>query len=146
MMSRQCLILVIEDDPNLLRTLALILDHAGYVVTAAADVPAGQRHLEQSNFDLVILDITGSNADIGPLLACLKYSQPQPPVIFLTGQAQSEVAAKLGSIETRGFLPKPVDPEHILAKVQALLTERQITCPRARYRPIAPTGHGQPGT
>ena len=80
-------VLVIDDDVNLRQTLALVLEHAGYVVTASPNAREGLCCLEKQAFDLVFLDIAMPETDGLALLPQLRQRYPHIPVMILTGNA-----------------------------------------------------------
>ncbi len=125
-MMRRYHILVIEDDPNLLRTLALLLGHAGYSVTAAASMQEGLLYLKQVDFDLIVLDAGHPEVERSILLPYIRKFWLSKPVVILTAQALPEPAVEPWQTPASCFLPKPVDPECILAQVRALLPEKRI--------------------
>jgi DNA-binding NtrC family response regulator len=119
-------ILIIDDDGNLRRSLALILEHAGCAVTPAATAQVGLREISQLNFDLIILDLVISDMDSWGLLPLLQQSHSRPSVLVLTGQTYPDLAAELRQKGARGYLLKPVDPDCVLRQVHTLLIERLI--------------------
>jgi DNA-binding response OmpR family regulator len=145
-MSRQYSILVISDDTNLRHTLALILDHAGYAVTTAADFQEGVHDLEQMNFDLIFLDTVVPDLDGRLLLHRLRQLLPHIPIIMLTTHASPEPAIELWMKGASGFLTKPIDPQCILAQIHALLIEKQILRSEANSHAITQATDYQPGT
>lgn len=100
-------ILVVDDDPHLLKMLVDTLTGIGYKTVAAADgIEALDllRRDEIGSFDLMITDIKMPNMDgIGLLKRARRY-HPDLPVLFITGVASEDV---VGEASPDGFLAKP---------------------------------------
>ncbi|MFZ2031593.1 MAG: ATP-binding protein [Vitreimonas sp.] len=83
-------LLIIDDDPILLRTLRDVLETDGHVVTSAADGAAGiavfqQAHTSERSFDAVITDLGMPRIDGRRVAEAIKVSSPSTPVLLLTG-------------------------------------------------------------
>ncbi len=116
-------ILVIDDDANLRQTLAMVLEHAGYVVTPSASAQYGLHCLEKQAFDLIFLDISVPQTNGSALLPRLRERWPRIPVMILTGNAVPDPSSELWQPGVSGYLSKPVDPEQILAQVSKLTAQ-----------------------
>ncbi len=114
------LILMVEDEPDVLRINARILTRRGYEVLCAETFNAAQQVLQQQTPDLLILDIMlpdGSGYDL-----CDAFRRKNDhPVIFLTGK--TEVSDKIDGLNRGGdyYITKPYDPDELLAAVNRLL-------------------------
>jgi DNA-binding NtrC family response regulator len=144
-MTGQYSILIIDDDENLRRTLGLILEHAGYAVTTAANADEGLRAIREQSCDLILLDLVMPDVDGRVLLPVLRQVRPRMPVLVLTGQTLPDLEAELWKKGARGFLPKPVDPECILTQIYTLLIGRLIPGSEAEaLGPATPAPDSQP--
>lgn len=113
-------ILVVEDDPGLLRFLCQALKVNGYAPCSAESAARAGELVAEQHFDLAIIDIGLPDADgveFGQRLA----SERGIPFIHLTGQTEQEAverAAKGGAIT---YLVKPVTIEQLTAAVATAL-------------------------
>jgi DNA-binding response OmpR family regulator len=123
-------ILIIDDDPYLRRSLAMILQRAGYGVTLAASAREARHWLQVEVYNLVVLDLTLPDADGLPLLGEAHAHQADVPVFILTGHATLESATEAVRQGPRDYLVKPVQPENLLARVREVLAEQP--CRRRR--------------
>lgn len=113
-------ILLMEDNPDIMKVNRLALAMHGYRVLEAASIEQGQALLEQELLDLIILDVLlpdGSGLDF-----CEKVRENSAvPILFLSALCEyRDIVEGL----TRGaddYLPKPYDLEVLLARVDALL-------------------------
>lgn len=114
-------ILVVDDEENLRRTLALILQREGYTVETAASVKEARVCLEAGAFDLVFLDLRLPDASGLTLLPEMRSQYPDMPVMILT--AHDKLGAALEAVRNgaRDYLLKPVDPPILIARVKEVL-------------------------
>jgi two-component system response regulator GlrR len=115
-------LLLVDDDPDLLRLLAIRLKANGYAVTA---VDSGRRALATiaaARPDLVLSDLRMEGMDGMALFQEIQASFPGLPVIILTahGSIPDAVAAVKKGIF--GYLTKPYDPEELLGQIERALT------------------------
>jgi two-component system response regulator MprA len=118
-------ILVVDDDPNLLRMLRRGLTLAGYSVRAAEDGEAAMKLLIDEEPDLLVLDVMLPEPLDGLELARrLRAGGSHVPIIMLT--ARDKVSDKVAGFESGAddYLPKPFAFEELLARVGALLRRR----------------------
>jgi DNA-binding response OmpR family regulator len=122
-MTGKASILVVDDEENLRRTLALILQREGYTVTTTASVKEARSCIEAGPFDLVFLDLKLPDDSGLTLLPELRTRYPAMPVLILT--AHDKLGAALEAIRggARDYLLKPVDPLVLLARVKEVLAE-----------------------
>ncbi len=116
-------ILIVDDEENLRRTLALILKRSGYSVTSAANLMEGRECLQASRFDLVLLDLKLPDGNGLSLLSELHSQLPDMPVLILTAHDKIGVAIEAVTHGARDYLLKPVDPPVLLQRVKEVLAE-----------------------
>jgi DNA-binding response OmpR family regulator len=118
-------ILIIDDEPNLRRTLSVILQKAGYQVTSAAGASEALQNLITGAYDLVFLDIRMPEMDGMTLLPKIKALYPEMPVLILTAHATLETAMLAVRQGASDYLLKPIDPGKILARVEEVLSTQK---------------------
>lgn len=108
-MTAKLRILVVDDEPLLLRALTRLLLRQGWQVTTAGDGQAALQILAENEFDLILSDVRMPRLD-GPglLIALSKRSTPMPPFVFLTGYGDRP-DEELLSLGARAVYGKPVD-------------------------------------
>lgn len=115
-------ILIIENDPNLRTTLALILDRAGYTTTSAQDCTQALQYLVNRKFDLVVVDPeTVDPLEMRPS-AEIQHYFPNIPLLILAGNASSVTKHTDDRARSGALLLKPAEPRQIIAKVGEILT------------------------
>jgi DNA-binding response OmpR family regulator len=118
-------ILIVDDEPKLARSLALILQRAGYRVTTAATAREGLQFLQAGPFDLVFLDIKLPDQSGIQLLPQIRRLYPDMPVVILTAHASLDTAIEAVRAGASDYLLKPIDPEAILARVNKIHEDQQ---------------------
>ncbi|MFQ5576516.1 MAG: response regulator transcription factor [Anaerolineae bacterium] len=124
-MPAQHSILIVDDEPNLRHTLALILEQTGYTVATAKNTAAAGWLLQENSYDLIFLDLQMPDGNGIDFLPNIRQLHPQTPVLILTAHATLESATEAVRQGARDYLFKPIDPEHILARVREVLAEQQ---------------------
>jgi len=119
-------ILVIDDEFNLRRTLALILQRADFRVVTAGHAAEALRCLQRSTFDLVFLDLKLPDINGLCLLAEIRRRRPDLPVLILTAHPTPESAAEARHLGARDYLMKPIDPARILECVEAIVSRSDL--------------------
>jgi DNA-binding response OmpR family regulator len=118
-------ILIIDDEPNLRRSLGLILQRAGYSITTAGNAAEALHLLKAGAFDLTFLDIKLPDQNGIQLLPQIRDIYPDMPILILTAHATLDTAIGAVRLGARDYLLKPIDPVDILKRVQTLLNEQK---------------------
>jgi DNA-binding response OmpR family regulator len=135
-MARKPKILVIDDDPGLIKMMGLILHKAGYKVEVATSGIDGLAKMDEFKPDIVILDRMMPLMDGLEVVRRLR-SRPgtaQMPIIMLS--ALGSVDEKIDGFEAGvdDYVHKPVEPKELLARTKALLMRATYSRP-----PVAKT-------
>ena len=113
-------ILVVEDEPRLLRNLAKALREEGYAVDTAETGDAGLFKAETYNYDAVVLDIMLPRLDGWEVLARLR-KEKQTPVLMLTARDTPKDRVRGLDTGADDYLVKPFDLSELLARLRALI-------------------------
>jgi two-component system OmpR family response regulator len=113
-------ILVVEDEPRLLRSLAKALREEGYAVDTADAGDDGLYKAENCDYDAIVLDIMLPRLDGWQLLERLRHGK-QTPVLMLT--ARDATRDRVRGLDTGAddYLVKPFDLTELLARLRALI-------------------------
>ncbi len=120
-------ILIAEDDPNFGMVLQSYLSVNEFEVTLCADGEKAIHAFDRQDFDLCIFDVMMPNLDGFSLAQAVKARGRSIPFLFLTAKALKEDMVKgyqLGAID---YLIKPFDPEILLLKIRAILSNPSNT-------------------
>lgn len=113
-------ILVIEDESDLLRSLAQALREAGYAVDTAADGEEGAYKAVSWDYDAIVLDVMLPRLDGWQVLARVRKSKATP-VLMLTARdsRRDRVLGLDGGADD--YVVKPFDLDELLARLRALI-------------------------
>ena len=122
-------ILVIDDDPGLIRLLRRSLAYEGFTVDTAASGVEGLTRARERYPDLVILDVMMPGLDGLEVLGRLRAGDPHLPVLLLT--ARDAPADQVRGLEggADDYVVKPFAFEVLLARVRALLRRQEAERP-----------------
>jgi two-component system response regulator GlrR len=112
-------ILIVDDDPDLLKLLAMRLQAAGYKVASASSGEAALAQVAVAKPSLVITDLRMGSMDGLALFDALRKNDPALPVIILTAHGSIPDAVEATRRGVFGFLTKPFDHKELLRQVEA---------------------------
>jgi CheY-like chemotaxis protein len=109
-------ILVVDDDEHICGTLSAILLEEGHEIQSAANGALALTLLQQTTFDLILLDMNMPTMNGWQFLAAYSsLPEPRPPVVVCTAnEAGSRDGQQLGAV---GWLLKPFDIDDLLVLV-----------------------------
>jgi len=120
-------LLVIDDEPNMLRLLKTILmDKTGYTVITTNNPLEVQSLLQQEPFDLVITDLKMPLVDGIDLIDIIKKVSFQLPIIIITAYGTSEIAEEAIKKGAYDFILKPFRKETILIAIKRALEWKRM--------------------
>jgi DNA-binding response OmpR family regulator len=122
-------VLIVDDDPDLVETVAMMLGSKGYEVGKAYDGVEGEESIKKRRPDLVVLDVMMPRKDGYKLCAELKGNKATKdiPIILLTavGDAVPSTTythADGKATEADDYIPKPVDAKTLVQTVDSFFT------------------------
>ncbi len=127
-------ILLVDDDPDILEALTIILEAQGYEVVTAKDGIEGLANLKAEKPDLLILDLLMPKMD--GFAVCKELQDPRwskfknIPILILTS-VREEASRRRYELETGlelnvdDYVEKPVSPDILLDRVGKLIKKKQ---------------------
>ncbi|HYV26331.1 MAG TPA: response regulator transcription factor [Candidatus Eisenbacteria bacterium] len=113
-------ILVVEDEPDLLRGLAQALREEGYAVDTAPDGEEGLYKAQSWEYDALVLDIMLPKLDGWEVLKRLRQTK-KTPVLMLTARDQSRDRVRGLDTGADDYVVKPFDLPELFARLRALI-------------------------
>lgn len=126
-------ILVIDDDPDILDAITMILESQGYEVVTARDGIEGLATLKAENPDLMILDLLMPKMDgfaVCQELQDPRWSKYKVPILILTS-VREEASRRRYELETGlaldvdDYVEKPMSPDVLLQRVNTLIKKKK---------------------
>src|SRR5579862_4407869 len=113
-------LLLVDDDAELCAMMEEFLASAGFEVDCAGDGAQGLARAVNGNYDLAILDVMLPALDGFSVLEQLRRRK-NLPVIMLTARVRQKDRIQGLNAGADDYLPKPFDPDELLARVRAVL-------------------------
>jgi DNA-binding response OmpR family regulator len=133
-------ILMVDDDPSLVKMITFLLKDEGYDVISAATGTEALQILQQQWVDMVILDIMLPRGMDGFEICRRVRETNRVPIIMLSAKGSTEDRVR-GLLEgADDYLPKPCEPAELLARVKALARRSQAQPSAADSRLMAAGG------
>ncbi|MDB5878627.1 MAG: two-component transcriptional regulator [Variovorax sp.] len=114
-------LLVVDDDPDMLRLLSMRLNSAGYKVTAVTSAESALNQLEIEHPQLVLSDVRLPGRDGLALFDEIRKNHPTLPVILLTAHGTIPDAVEATARGVFTYLTKPYDARELLEKISQAL-------------------------
>jgi two-component system nitrogen regulation response regulator NtrX len=118
-------ILVVDDEPNIRRMVARLLEAEGYSTREAAHGEAALAAVEVEEPDVVLLDLAMPELDGLGALGKLKERWPALPVVMMSGRATLTDAVQATKLGAFHFIEKPLTPEAVLLTVRGAIELRR---------------------
>ncbi len=118
-------LLIVDDDVNIRKLVAILLQNDGYEVISAVDGRDALLKLGEEKIDLAIIDIMMPNMDGWELCKQIRKYYDFP-ILMLTAQGEIQNKVKGFKLGTDDYMTKPFEPEELLVRVNALLKRYHI--------------------
>jgi len=116
-------VLVVDDDPVILKLLEVNFEMEGFQVVRAADGAEGLERAREVRPDIVVLDVMMPRMTGYEVAKALREDDGTAhiPIIFVTARAQSSDVEKGMELGVEDYVTKPFDPLDLIDRVNALL-------------------------
>jgi DNA-binding response OmpR family regulator len=119
-------VLVVEDDPHDRQIYGMMLCYNGFDVVFAGRGATALPLAEQFEPDLVLLDVGLPDASGLDLCQELRSGPGEPPVIVLSGFAESRLGAAARRAGCTRYIEKPTNPVEVLHQIEALIGQAPL--------------------
>jgi DNA-binding response OmpR family regulator len=116
-------ILIVEDDPSVLRAISYMLEKEGYSVLTAVNGLEGLKKAREESPDLLVLDVMLPGIDGFEICHRLRAESPTAklPILMLSAKGQAADKSMGLGVGANEYLTKPVERTVLLSKIEALL-------------------------
>jgi DNA-binding NtrC family response regulator len=119
-------LLLVDDDRNLLQSMADWLRSLGYSVEAASNLDAARALLEKKNFDLALIDVRLEDGEGFHLLTECREKSPGTAVLLMTGYGTVDSAVEAIRRGAFDFLTKPLIDDELELAIERALNQRKV--------------------
>lgn len=119
-------ILLVEDDPELNRTVSSFLNRNGYEATGCLDANEAYDAMYDKAFDLIISDIMMPGIDGFQFAETVRGINQEIPILFITARDDFTAKQRGFRIGIDDYMVKPIDLDELLLRMGALLRRAKI--------------------
>ena len=116
-------VLVVDDDPLILRIVSTILDLEEFDVATAQDAAEAMQILDGARPDIVVTDVMMPGMDGFELCRKIKDDHPTMPVILLTAREDDDSLRQGKESGSDAYLTKPFSPLELIDAIESLLAK-----------------------
>lgn len=131
-------ILLVDDDPLILKSQSVILEEKGFNVTTAQSGKIAIELIKTQPFDLVITDLVMGEIDGIQVLKSAKEVNSEIMVIILTGYGDMKSAIDALRFNATDYLLKPCEAEEILFRVNQAIEKKELSQKIKIYEKLLP--------
>lgn len=131
--SRPTRILIVDDEPGIVRYLRFCLAHEGYAILTASDGHEARNVMEREAADLVILDLGLPDVDGIELIAQWRARGVMVPIIVLSSHNQERLMVEALELGADDYLTKPFGMAELIARIHA--AQRHFALRQHRHDP-----------
>jgi two-component system, NtrC family, nitrogen regulation response regulator NtrX len=119
-------LLIVDDDPNTLASLARAFRLAGHEATVCDSAARAMELVKSQHFDLIFSDVVMPGKDGLVLLEDFKTLGIPTPVVMISGQANIDMAVRATRLGAVDFLEKPLSTDKLLLTIDNILKLRRL--------------------
>jgi two-component system nitrogen regulation response regulator NtrX len=127
-------VLIVDDDPNTLASLARAFRLAGHEATLADNAARALALVRAQSFDLVFSDVVMPDRDGISLLSDMRAAGVTTPVVMMSGQATLDMAVRATKLGAHDFLEKPLSTEKLLLTMETVLRLQHLEAENRELR------------
>jgi DNA-binding response OmpR family regulator len=117
-------ILICEDNPMAMKTLAVVLEREGFDADTAEDGNIAVELLQRNEYDLLVVDIHLPYRSGLELVKYVRSDQGRDtPVIILTAFSDNQMQRQAGELGISGYIVKPFNPGDLVARIKSILNK-----------------------
>jgi len=133
---KMCKILVVDDDPNILKVIEMRLESQGYTVVSTSDPEKVEGLVRDDSFSMALLDLRLAGDSGIDLMEKLHEMNPELSVIILTAHGSIKSAVEAMKKGACGYITKPFDYQELLLQVKNCMDTYRMTEEVKRLRSL----------
>jgi DNA-binding response OmpR family regulator len=133
-------VLIVDDEPDVLLLLRVNLEAAGHQTVLAADGETALSRIDDSQPDLVLLDIMMPVMDGWGVLRALSERETAPRVVVVSAKSSDRDVVRALTSGALDYITKPFDPDDLIAIVERTMSSSMEELAAQRQRTIDRSG------
>ncbi len=133
---------MVDDEPNIVRTVRSALKVEGYDVDSASDGPSALDKIATRAFDLALMDVQLPGMDGLQVLERARAQGVDTPVIVMSGHGTIETAVQATRLGAQDFLEKPLSTDKLLLTVSNTLELSRLTTENKKLKRLSGVATG----
>jgi len=130
-------VLLVEDESKVANFVSRGLQEEGYAVDTAPDGKKGLEYINESAYDIILLDLMIPEIDGLEVLRRMRAGGIETPVLIITAKSSKEDVVKGLDSGSDDYLTKPFSFDELLARMRALLRRKKASAPLTlEYRDV----------
>lgn len=119
-------VLLIEDEPELRRSIRIYLQQEGFMIESASDFPAAMEKADLYTYDAVLVDITLPKGSGLEVVRKLRVQHPATGIIIISAKDSLDDKILGLDLGADDYLPKPFHLPELVARLRALIRRKQF--------------------
>ena len=119
-------VLLIEDEPELRRSIRTYLQDEGFLIESANDFPSAREKTELHSYDAVLVDITLPKGNGLDIVRALRKQDPNTGIIIISAKGSLDDKVLGLDLGADDYLPKPFHLPELVARLRALIRRKQF--------------------
>lgn len=124
-MTNKNRVLIVDDDETVRTAFRRSLEGMSCAVAAARDGEEALQTMEQSPFDVILLDMRMPGQDGLSVLRTIKQKWPESEVVIITGYPTVDTAKQAVQLGAFDYVAKPVGPQDVINVTDGAFTRKQ---------------------
>ena len=118
-------ILLVDDEPDLLQTLGVLLKTEGHTVVAVRDGYEAMKHLQSVEpFDMMVTDLRMAPVDGLELIEMANRDRPAMDIVVVSAYLSDEMVGRVMALGAAAYVDKPFSLEDIMGAIREVLVRK----------------------
>ena len=119
-------ILIVDDDPNITKSLRVILQKEGFITQVVSSGEKAIEEVKKDSPDLILLDLVMPGLGGIEALKCIKTFEQEAIIVIITGHPSFESAAEAIRCGAYDYIIKPYDIDEVLFTVKRAIEKKEL--------------------
>jgi DNA-binding response OmpR family regulator len=118
-------ILVVDDDPTVLKSCQRVLEPEGFDVCLVSSADKALEAMRKDDFALLLIDVKMPTHDGIYLMREVRRQWPNKPMILMSGYDTTQTVEEAAEMGAATFVPKPFTPDELLQAIHTVMGRQE---------------------